>query len=346
MQNPTSNPAPSTSSTPMPQQMPQATTRVATTPRDVFFYLLMIVTLYIAVIAFITLLINFVNFSFPSVTDFDYLATYAGGAILNSMAAVIVAWPIYVLMAWLIGRDIKKEPAKRDLRVRKWLLYLTLFIAAITIIIDLVTVTYNFLSGEFTIKFFLKVLSVLLVTGGVFGYYLWELRRKVGEQSNLPRVLAWVTSGILLAVFVMTFIVVGTPAELRAKRLDDQRVSHLMQIQNEVFNYYSTKNTLPPSIEALRNDVTGFIPPVDPETGVPYEYQSTGALAFQLCGTFTTESKATQPRIREVITSFGPVTETWAHAVGRACFDRTIDPDLFQDTGGIPNSPGLIKPVL
>ena len=327
-----------------PSAVKPTPTRAATTPRDVFFYLLMIVTLYIAVIGFITLLINFVNFAIPGQTEFEIPASYAGTAILNSMAAVIVAWPIYLLMSWLIGRDMKREPGKRELRVRKWLLYLTLFIAAITIIIDLVTITFNFLSGEFTIKFFLKVLAVLVVTGGVFGFYLWELRRKVGAKSNLPKIFAWAASAILLAVFVTTFVVVGTPAELRAKRLDDQRVSHLMQIQSEIFNYYSTKKTLPPNIEALRSDVTGFIPPADPETKQPYEYSATGTLSFQVCATFKTESKATQPGIREFAVVYGPTTENWAHGIGRVCFDRTIDPDLFKNSGGASTLP-LIKPA-
>lgn len=332
----------------MAEPIPQTTKRPGTTARDVFFYLLMIVTLYIAVIAFITLLINFVNYVYPSQTEFDYAASFAGSAILNSMAAVIVAWPIYVLMAWLIGRDIKKVPGKREIPVRKWLLYLTLFIAAITIIIDLVTVTYNFLSGEFTIKFFLKVLSVLVVTGGVFGYYLWELRRKVGSSSILPRVFAIVSSVILLAVFITTFAVIGTPGELRVKRLDDQRVSHLMQIQSEVFNYYSQKEALPPTIEALRSDVTGFIPPTDPDTKQPYEYSVTGATTFRICATFTTESKVNDTNTRQLTPAFGPygpVTENWAHGIGRVCYDRTIDPELLPNIKGFETVPTILNPV-
>src|SRR5438132_4874360 len=43
----------------------------------------------------------------------------------------------------------------------KWLIYLTLFVAALIIIGDLVSLIYNFLGGDVTIKFVLKALSVL-----------------------------------------------------------------------------------------------------------------------------------------------------------------------------------------
>ena len=39
--------------------------------------------------------------------------------------------------------------------MRKWLVYFTLFISAITIIVDLMIFVYNFLDGELTVKFFL-----------------------------------------------------------------------------------------------------------------------------------------------------------------------------------------------
>ena len=59
---------------------------------------------------------------------------------------------------------------------RRQLTYLTLFLAASILIGDLISVVYNFLGGEITIRFLLKVLTVALISGGVFAYYLVELR--------------------------------------------------------------------------------------------------------------------------------------------------------------------------
>jgi len=97
-------------------------------------------------------------------------------AIRWSAAILIVAFPVYLLMMWLINKDIALMPARRELRVRKWLGYLTLFIAAITAIIDVGTLVYNLLGGELTTRFILKILVVLAVAATVFFYYLRELR--------------------------------------------------------------------------------------------------------------------------------------------------------------------------
>jgi len=142
------------------------------TPKDVFYHLLSIVTLYMSAISFITLLLQLINTWFPDPLDYGY---GVDGVIRWSAAILIVAFPVYLLMMWLINKDIAAEPARREIRVRKWLGYLTLFIAAITAIIDVGTLIYNLLGGELTTRFILKVLVVLAVAATVFFYYLREL---------------------------------------------------------------------------------------------------------------------------------------------------------------------------
>ena len=143
------------------------------TPQDVFYHLLSIVTLYMSAISFITLLLQLINTWFPDPLDYGY---GVDGVIRWSAAILIVAFPVYLLMMWLINKDIAAEPARREIRVRKWLGYLTLFIAAITAIIDVGTLVYNLLGGELTTRFILKILVVLAVAATVFFYYLRELR--------------------------------------------------------------------------------------------------------------------------------------------------------------------------
>ena len=56
--------------------------------------------------------------------------------------------------------------------------YMTLFVAAGVIIGDVVTLIYNLLGGEITIRFMLKVLVVAFIAGSVFWYYLPDIRRE------------------------------------------------------------------------------------------------------------------------------------------------------------------------
>ena len=80
-------------------------------------------------------------------------------------------------MTWYLNRAYRRTPELVNLRTRKWLVYLTMFLAAAIMIGDLVTLIFNFLSGELTTRFILKALVVLLVMAAIFVYYLWEVRR-------------------------------------------------------------------------------------------------------------------------------------------------------------------------
>jgi hypothetical protein len=61
--------------------------------------------------------------------------------------------------------------------VRKWLLYLTLFVAALIIIIDTVMLVQGLLNGELTVRFLMKLLTVFVTAGAIFGYYFYDLKK-------------------------------------------------------------------------------------------------------------------------------------------------------------------------
>lgn len=154
-----------------------------TSPKDVFLHLLSIVALYTSGIAFLVLIFQYVNVLFPdSVAGSDFYSLQSSYAAIRwSISSLIIVFPVYILSAWFLNKSYNKTPAKKKLWIRKWLVYFTLFAAALIIIGDLVTLSNNLLNGELTLRFLLKVLSVFFVAGNVFFYYLWELRHKKAE---------------------------------------------------------------------------------------------------------------------------------------------------------------------
>lgn len=301
------------------------------TPWDFFMHLLCFAMLYASVVSFITLLFQYINVLFPDKLDFYYTA------ILNSIrvatAVLIVVFIVFLLINWLLEKDFKKTPAKRDLKFRKWLIYFTLFASAVTIVIDLITLVYNFYSGELSTRFYLKIAVVLLVAVGVFGYYFWDLKRLSEKKYNLPRTLAWVTAVVVLASIVGGFFIVGSPAVQRQRRFDDQRISDLQAIQYEIINYWQLKEKLPENLSDLKNSISGFIPPVDPETAQAYEYIIKEPLTFELCADFKTQGLGGNNLIErpEPATYYrDPYQQNWDYGLGRICFSRTIDPELYK----------------
>ncbi len=156
--------------------MPTGSQLPKSTPKDVFYHHLSIATLYMSAISFIALLFQLINNWYPDALDYYSYGNFE--AIRWSAAILIVSFPVYIWLMWLINKDISSEPTRRELRVRNWLGYLTLFIAAITVIVDVATLIYNLLGGELTIRFILKILAVLVVASAVFFYYLREMRSK------------------------------------------------------------------------------------------------------------------------------------------------------------------------
>lgn len=151
-----------------------------TSPKDVFLHLLAIITLYTSTASFLVLIFQYVNILFPDVLELGngyYALSGAYSAIRWSIASLIVVFPVYIITSWFLNKNYTAHPQKRNLRIRKWLIYFTLFAAALIIIGDLVTLVNRLLEGELTIRFILKVIAVFFVAGSVFGYYLWDVRR-------------------------------------------------------------------------------------------------------------------------------------------------------------------------
>ena len=178
----------------------------------------------------------------------------------------------------------------------------------------------------------------MVVAGAVFGYYLWDLRYRE-KRSDKPKLIAWIVSAVILASIVYGFFLIGLPSSQRARRFDEQRVNNLTTLQSEIINYWQQKDELPQSIDALRSQITGFVPPVDPETAQPYEYTVVGALSFNLCATFktsTTYQSGGMMRSMPVPAvppgGYYPYQQNWNHGIGRVCFERTIDPELYKRT--------------
>ena len=312
------------------------TTTKHSAPKDVFLYLLNILTFYLSIIGFIMLYIQYISALFPDPLNFYYTAIANGVRVATSI--FIVAVPVFILTSWLLAKDLKSNPEKREGRLRKWLIYLTLFISSVTIIVNLIIFVYNFMSGELTIQFFLKILTILLVASAVFGYYIWELRRKDNGTSKIPKILAWAISVVVVASIVAGFFIIGAPSEQRARRFDEQRVGALQVLQDQIVNYWVQKENLPSDLNSLEDSISGFMVPKDPDSDASYEYAITSTLSFKLCAEFKTSSKDsssmvskrgyyTYPAYPYPTDSF---QQNWDHAAERTCFERTIDPELYK----------------
>ena len=144
--------------------------------REAFLYLVSFITLYISAFSFGALIFSFIDTWFPDPLKFG------GGVPRTAIASLIVAFPIFLVITRALHKGVAQDPERKESRIKKWLTYLTLVIAAGVLIGDLITVLSSLLGGELTMRFFLKAFTVFGVAGSIFGYYLLDLQKEEKEE--------------------------------------------------------------------------------------------------------------------------------------------------------------------
>lgn len=300
--------------------------------RDFFLHLGTIVALYAITISFLNLVFKIVNKAFPEVTQNIY-AWGAGSEISMPVAVLIIAFPLFIILSYFVYKIYTENPTKKDLGIRKWLTYITLFVAGITLATDLITVLYKFLDGQdLTAAFLLKVLAVLLTAGCVFGFYLQDIREKISSSGR--KIWAIIVGVIILVFIIIGFSVLGSPQTQRLLRYDNQKISDLQNIQWQVISYWQARGAVPESLAEIKAQQYASIP-TDPQSKSDYEYRKTGLMTFELCAQFNMEDMTNKNA--GMVPAYPPSyakesiiqNDNWNHRTGYQCFSRVIDPIAY-----------------
>lgn len=313
--------------------------------REAFLYLVLFTFLYLAAWSLGSVLFELVHRAFPDP------ATFHGGhsvrALRWALAMLLISFPGYLALSRRSYLAARRDPDRRRSRVRKWLTYLTLFVAASTLLGDAITLLFNLLEGELTVRFVLKVVVVGGIAGGVFGYYLWDLRQDDLPLEAVPARrpgLRLFAAGVTLAVIaslVAGLAVAGSPAHARALKLDHERERDLRQIAGAIDRYWVEFDELPPDLKRL-NATRGYdLPSIrDPESGALYDYLVNGESSYELCAGFTTSTlPGDNPPAPGVPGSprIAPHNDRdfWRHAAERSCYSiEARDDERSPEPGG------------
>ena len=307
-----------------------------TTPKDFFLHLGATIALYTAVGALVNLAFTIIDYLNPDVLAGSFYA----GSVAWPVSLLIVTVPILYTLEWFIKRDYVTMPEKKDIWIRKWRIFLTLFLAVIFIGGDIVALLNTYFSGEITARFAYKILAVVLIAGTVGKYYFYSMYDTMRWARMSTRLHTWFGLLLVVAAIVGGFVITGSPTKQRNLRLDLQRISDLSSIQWQVISYWQRTSKLPSAISELKDDISGITIPSDPETKNAYEYNVKSGKSFELCATFAAEvtdmsGRGAYGRGGYVSTVAYPYeagvdgNDAWTHGVGKVCFTRTIDPTRY-----------------
>lgn len=274
---------------------------------DVVVNFFSFILLGIVATALVTLYFQVINRGFP-----DPLAAMnasgewaAASAIRYAIASLLIAFPLYFAAVRIGFRKFRDDEARTESALSRWLTYLVLLVAAVTIVGDLIAVLFKLLQGEFTARFLLKALVILVVAGLVFGFYYLE-RLKIQYRKPIPRTTFQTIGGAAASLaalgLVLGFLMAGSPETARKRAFDIEREADLDRLAGCVERYARNLGQLPASPGALRQ-AAGYADCArsmrDPETGQEYAYRivaparAEGAVRvgeFELCAHFALAS--------------------------------------------------------
>ncbi len=296
--------------------------------REAFTYLVLFMMLYASAWSLGSLLLDFIERTLPDAAGGDYRTSESAlRGIRWAVSILLVAFPGYFWLSRRSYRAARRDPEKRKSKVRKWLTYLTLFLAAATLLGDLISLVFSLLEGELTIRFLLKTLTVGSIAGSVFGYYLWDLKqddlrpKDVAAKNVGLRLFAGIVASVVFVSLLCGLLVTGSPNRARRTSFDTARERHLVNVSYEIDRYWQQFESLPTDLEALER-TRGFSPSIrDPETETLYAYRIVSGEVYELCADFTA---ASYPADRAPAYRLQGRSKFWEHGAGRTCFEIEV----------------------
>jgi len=291
------------------------------TAKQVVLQLGSLITLFVSLGFFIGLLFSIITLQFPDAADGSWEIQSAKESLRLCFAMVLVFFPAYLGLTRTVNKIRRTEQQTTYTGFTKWLIYLALLLAGLILLSDLVAVILSYLEGDITLRFILKALSVLVVVGSAFIYYLLDAQ---GYWLQREKLSIWYGVIVTLLIIVglgyaLTFI--DSPREVREQRIDQSQLSDLQTMQWQLQNFITVENRVPESL----SEVTDVTIPTAPEGRTDYRYEKTET-GFMLCATFNTNS---QPPDTSFVT---PIDKTavilnpdqWEYVAGETCFERTV----------------------
>lgn len=330
---------------------------------DLFVYLGIFITLVTSVINILEIIFTAIDKKFFDILSSPYIGDMYNDSMRMAIASLCVMFPLYLLLSWYTTRDIQKFLYKRDILVRKVMIYVSIFATVLSFVGTLVTTIYTYLGGELTIRFELKALAVVAVAALVFWYYYYCLHRDYTKKTHTPLLIGIVSTVVVVASIVWSISIIGTPTMMRARKIDATRLADISRLQQEILNRFQTVEKIPVSLNELTNAFQGYSVPVDPLTKKEYGYKMiqqpvftvnyntnkkelvTPAI-FELCATFEItrnvnqrgENGGTSPvAVGGIDPTYsamnyyyeGDQSPFWNHGVGETCFKRVISAEMY-----------------
>ena len=300
-------------------------------PKALFWYLTLFFSLGITAFNTGGIWFQYINKWLPQeVTGGIVTTAFNQSALKFNIASLLVATPLFFVFSYLIRKALSRNQLDPKNKIRVWITYVILFLAIAIAVGDLIATVYRVLDGDYTLRFLLKALSILIIVSWIFTYYWLEIRsEKSLAESQVPKTMAIITAAVIAVSFIGSFFIVDSPAVSRARAFDQTRINNLNEIKYAVENHYRQFGVVPDTLDELREQ-NSYLNLTDPKTQKPYQYNVKSDEEFELCAEFETSNREITDRQDY---AYGP---GFLHDQGLDCLEFNIPLDLKNEIKPVP----------
>jgi len=297
------------------------------TPFFTFLSIAQLVLAYLITIFSSVLYINFIKLLLPdSINDTYYTVQSIADIIRFSIAVLIVAVPLLIVVARTLGNYYRSNHDIAESNLKKWLGYLTLFVTGATISITIISVVWALLSGDLLMRFVWEAFSVIVISGVLFMYYYSDVKKTSYESTKISKVLGYALVVVFLIPTISMFFTDASPAKLRLIKADNNTSSVVVSTVSAVSNYYYNNAKLPEDKSKLR--VSNYV-----KIDKPVEYTKKSETEFEICAEFNLNADGINQRETYYSSSEPFIEENnyYEHSAGRNCYGLTINQKYFEN---------------
>ncbi len=154
--------------------------------REAFFHLLTFGALYVCVTSLIVLFFTYLDFAFPDPAwrTTDAQLVEAVSIVRAQIAVLVVSFPVFLILWHFLLREVRQDSEKAKGAIRRWLVYLTIFVGALTLSGDVMVLIFSLLEGQLTIRLLLKSAVLILIAGSLVLYFAFTLRSETKLETS------------------------------------------------------------------------------------------------------------------------------------------------------------------
>lgn len=247
-----------------------------------------------------------------------------------SIASAIIVTPVFLWISSVLHQQYKAGKLSPSSGIHRWLTYLMMFISALVIIGSLINIIFRFLDGDYTWRAVLRILSVLLIAAGIFGYNWYDLKRTDYSSRSKVSVTFFAAVAVLVLILVVVgFFLIDSPKVATMKKNDLERANSLNSLNYLINNYYYQNQKLPADLVSI-----GAVNYVDPETKELYGYEALGQDTYKLCANFSLATDSASAK--EYYATYYGTANWYSHGAGYQCFEQKVSVSVNKGDQAAP----------